>query len=203
MLHTLDDTTSPALLARVRELSNQAAWAEFVGYYNPRLRRWCRRFALAGDLADELCQRIWIELMRRMPSLRYDPSGSFRGWFWFIFRSQALNLMKERRRELAGLVDVGALDEQPSSEDDNDDGSEIRVLALLREGEEIHKTIKPRVKPHRWEAYWRIIVHGEDIAETAALLGMTYAAAYAAAHYVHRMVQAEVQRREDRTTPPE
>jgi RNA polymerase sigma-70 factor (ECF subfamily) len=196
----LDDPTSPSMLARVKTLSNQPAWAEFVRYYDPRLRRWCRRFALDGNLADDLCQRIWIELMRRMPTFRYDPTRSFRGWLWFLFRSRAINLMDERRGELAGLVDAAVLDDRLSWEDDLEDEPDERVLALLREGEAIHENVKGRVKPNRWEAYWRIIVQREAIAETAALLGMTYVAAYRAAHYVDGMVQAEVRRRKDGTT---
>jgi RNA polymerase sigma-70 factor, ECF subfamily len=200
MPQTLDDPTRASLLARVKTLSNQPAWAEFVRYYEPRLRRWCRRFALDADLGDEVCQRIWIELMRRMPTYRYDPTGSFRGWLWYMFRSRAINLMNERRGDLAGLGDAGALDYRLSSEDDLDDEPDERVLAMLREGEQIHKKVRNRVKPNRWEAYWRIIVRHEDITETAALLGMTYAAAYRAAHYVDGMVQAEVERRKNGTT---
>jgi RNA polymerase sigma factor (sigma-70 family) len=200
MPQTLDDSTSASLLARVKTLSNQSAWAEFVRYYDPRLRRWCRRFALDGDLADELCHRIWIELMRRMPTFRYDSTGSFRGWLWMLFRSRAINLVNERQEELTGLVDSRTLDEWISSEDELDDEPDERVLAMLREGEQIHNKVRNRVKPNRWEAYWRIIVQHEDITETAALLGMTYAAAYRGAHYVDGMVQAEVQRRKNGTT---
>ena len=200
MLQTHDDPTSSSLLARVRSLSNQPAWAEFVRYYDPRLRRWCRRFALDGDLADELCHRIWIALMRIMPTFRYDTTGSFRGWLWRLLRWRAINLIEERKRELARLIDATAFDDRHGLEDDLDDEPDERMLALLREGEDIHRKVKGRVKPNRWEAYWRIIVQRDDIKETAALLGMTYAAAYRAAHYVDGMVQAEVRRRKDGTT---
>ena len=39
------------------------------------------------------CQRMLVELMRRMVDYRYDPTGSFRGWLWRLFRFRALNLM--------------------------------------------------------------------------------------------------------------
>ena len=70
-----DDSTSSSLLARVASLSNHPAWAEFVRYYEPRFRRWCRRFDFDATQADELCQTIWIELMRRLPTFRYDPGS--------------------------------------------------------------------------------------------------------------------------------
>ncbi len=59
-----DETkTSPNLLDRVRDWRDHPAWAEFFERYDPMLHRWCGRFALDGDAADELCQRIWVELM--------------------------------------------------------------------------------------------------------------------------------------------
>jgi RNA polymerase sigma-70 factor, ECF subfamily len=200
MLQVNDDKTRSSLLARVASLSNQPAWEEFVQYYDPRLRRWCSRFALDADLADELCQRIWIELMRRMPTYRYDPTGSFRGWLWFLFRSRALNFIKERTGDLAGLVDPHVLDGRVSAADECDDEPDQRVLALLREAERIHENVRRRVKPRRWEAYWRIIVQRDDVGETAADLGMSYAAAFAAGRYVDGMVQIEGRRRKDGTT---
>jgi RNA polymerase sigma factor (sigma-70 family) len=194
------DTTSASLLARVASLANQPAWAEFIEYYNPRLRRWCGLFSLNGELADELCQRIWIELMRRMPSYRYDPGKSFRGWLWFLFRSRAINLLKERNRELADLADSMVLDLYVSGADPVDDEPDGRMLLLLQLGEEIHETVRDRVNARRWEAYWRIVIEGEDVGETATKLGMSYAAAYAAARNVDGMVRAEGRRRLDRTT---
>jgi RNA polymerase sigma-70 factor, ECF subfamily len=194
MQQTHGDTTSPTLLARVASLSNQPAWAEFVRYYNPLLQRWCHLFSLDSDLADELCQRIWIELVRKMPSYRYDPSGSFRGWLWILFRFRALDLIKERRGEVASLVDASLLHSQASPADRHDEPDE-RVLMLLSEAEAIHQTVRQRVKPRRWEAYWRIVIQREDIGATAAALEMNYAAAYAAARYVDGMVRTEGRRR--------
>jgi DNA-directed RNA polymerase specialized sigma24 family protein len=130
-----------------------------------------------------------------MPSYRYDPGGSFRGWLWILLRFRALNLIKERRGEVAGLVDASVLQSQVWPANGADDEPDEGVHMLLREAEMIHQTVRQRVKPRRWEAYWRIIVEGEDIGATAAALEMNYAAAYAAARYVDGMVRAEGRRR--------
>ncbi len=196
-----DYSTRSSLLARVANLSNQTAWVEFVRYYDPLLRQWCRRFALNADLADELCQRMWIELSRRMPSYRYDPAGSFRGWLWFLFRHRALNLLKQRRGEVACLIDATLFDGEAFVRDDGDDEPDERILALIREGAQIHENVRRRVKPGRWEADRRIIVQREDVTNTAADLGISYAAAYAAARYVDGMVRAQGRGREDEATP--
>ncbi len=191
------DPTRPSLLRSVANLGNQHSWAEFFGCYDPLLRRWCHRFRLDPEMADELCQRMWIELMRRMPSYRYDPGDSFRGWLWFLFRRRALTLVKERQAELACLVDATIMDAPYPYDDDEPDTG---WLWLLREAEEVQAKVKGRVKPGRWEAFWRIIVLGEDIGQTAAALGVTYAAAYAAARHVNKMLRDEGRRRESGTT---
>ncbi len=89
--------TNPTLLDRVRDWRNHRAWAEFHDRYDPLLHRWCSRFSFDADTADELCQRIWVELMARMRSFRYDPSRGFRRWLWRLFHSRAIDLLRSRR----------------------------------------------------------------------------------------------------------
>ena len=129
MNHAEADDTPTSLLRRVADLLNHSAWVEFVGYCEPRLRRWCRCYLLDPDLADELCQRIRIELMRTMPSYRHDPRGSFRAWLWQMFRFRAINLINERRREVAELADSAVLEGAPSAVDDETDPRLVRWLA--------------------------------------------------------------------------
>ncbi len=189
------DSTDTSLLRGVASLEDQVAWTKFVKKYEPVLRRWCHRYRLDSDLADELCQRMWVELMRRMPSLQFDPAGSFRGWLWGLFRFRVLNLLRERNAEVGMFVDVSLIDVHCREVDETDDEYDELVLSLLSEAEDIHARVKARVKPDRWEAYWRIVILGEDIGETAALLGMKYGSAYAAARYVDKMVREEIRRR--------
>jgi DNA-directed RNA polymerase specialized sigma24 family protein len=136
-----------------------------------------------------------VELMRRMIDYRYDPTGSFRGWLWRLFRFRALNLIKERREELAHLVDLAFLDRLAPPYDPVDDEPDERFLARLREAEAIHRAVERRVKPARWQAYLKIAIFGERIGDVAAELGMKYGSAYAAAQYVEGMVREEASKR--------
>jgi hypothetical protein len=58
-------TTSPALLNRLVDWRDDAAWREFVERYRPLIQVWCRRMRLDADTTEELCQRIWINLAHR------------------------------------------------------------------------------------------------------------------------------------------
>jgi Sigma-70 region 2 len=88
------DQTNPTLLGQVRECDDHPAWKELFDRYNPLLCVWCHGFALERD---ELCQRIRIKLMTRMPTFRYDPGRGFRRWLRRLFRSRAIDLMRARR----------------------------------------------------------------------------------------------------------
>src|SRR5262249_9733988 len=92
-----DARTSASLLDRVRDWGDHPAWVDFHERYNPLLHRWCGRFSLDAETSDELCQRIWVELMARMQTFRYDPSRGFRRWLWRLFRSRAIDLLRQRR----------------------------------------------------------------------------------------------------------
>src|SRR5262245_57658933 len=91
------DKTSSTLLDRVRDWRDHPAWVEFHERYDSLLHRWCSRLSLDADTSDELCQRIWVELMARMRTFRYDPSRGFRRWLWRLFQSRAIDLLRNRR----------------------------------------------------------------------------------------------------------
>src|SRR4051794_31702029 len=90
------DATDPKLLEKLAALRDDAAWGEFFRRYDPLVRRWCSAYGLDEPTVDELRQRIWVELVRRMPSYQYDPGGSFRGWLRRLCHHRAVDLHRER-----------------------------------------------------------------------------------------------------------
>lgn len=193
-----DDTkTSPNLLDRVRDWGDHPAWASFYGRYNPMLRRWCGRFALDADASDELCQRIWVELMARMRTFRYDPSRGFRKWLWRLFRSRAIDLLRQRRAQLSlSCEDVppdGLPDREPAEGGEPEAPSASPVLVLL--AEEAQAAVRDRVGAETWRAYWIVAIEDRPIREAAETLDKSYTAIYTGYKRVDRMLRAEGERR--------
>ena len=60
------------------------------------------------------------------------------------------------------------------------------------------KSGRGRCKPVRWEVFWRVVIEGEPLSETAAALGLKYATAYAAARHVAKLLREEGRRRSAR-----
>src|SRR5438876_213264 len=85
------EQTLLTLLNRIRDWRDHPAWIAFFQRHQPMLRGWCRRFDLDSDESDELCQRVWVELMSRLRTFQYDPSLRFHGWLWRLFRSRAID----------------------------------------------------------------------------------------------------------------
>ncbi len=59
-------TTNPALLNRLGDWRDREACVDFVTRYDPVIRLSCRRYRLDADTTEELCQRVCVDLARRM-----------------------------------------------------------------------------------------------------------------------------------------
>ncbi len=177
--------TSTTLLDRIRDWRDHPAWSDFYERYDPLLHRWCGRFALDADTADELCQRVWMELMTRMRTFRYDPSRGFRRWLWRLLRSLGREAPEDSTWRLSGCdVVEGRESEGPGPS-----------LVLIMLAEEAQAAVRARVDADTWRAYWIVAIEDRPIREAAECLGKSYTAIYTGYKRVDRMLRAEGERR--------
>lgn len=193
--------TNPELLRRVADWRDDPAWREFYDRYAPFVAARCSVYGLDPDSVDELCQRVWVELARRMPTFQYDPGGSFRGWLRRLCHHRAVDLLRERRgRHLEAIGGAEPIDDRwrrdiGDGETDDDERIAPARLRLLREAMAIQEEVRRGVKPARWEAFWRVVIEGQPIGEAAAALGLKYATVYAGVNHVADRLRAEGMRR--------
>ena len=103
-------TTNPTLLNRLGDWRDHEAWVDFVTRYDPVIRSiFCRRYRLDAESTEELCQRVWIDLARRMRTFHYDPGKTFRGWLRRLCESRAIDLLRKKKADA-----VESLDDQPA-----------------------------------------------------------------------------------------
>ena len=212
MARVMVGSTDPLLLKRVAALWDNPAWGEFFERYAPLVRAWCSAYCLDAAAVDELCQRVWVELARRMPSYQYDPGGSFRGWLRRLCRHRAIDLYRERRdRSFLALTDDDLIDERRMAAEHldgepADDGIAPERLVLLQQAQEAQEEVRRQVKPVRWEIFWRVVIEGESMSDTAAALGLKYSTVYAAVNHVARLLREQGRRRTARlglAVPPD
>ena len=103
------NTTSASLLSRLQNYadsansetggssSQQQAWETFVGLYTPLIFHWARKVGLKQADAADLVQEVFAIVFRKLPDLKYDRQGSFRGWL----RTVTMNKFRAQRRKKA------------------------------------------------------------------------------------------------------
>ena len=64
--------------------------------------------------------------------------------------------------------------------DEGDRDSDLFRLFLMDEAEKVQATVKAKVKPSTWDAFWLVAVCDWTVERTAKNLGMTHTAVYAA-----------------------
>jgi RNA polymerase sigma-70 factor, ECF subfamily len=195
--------TDPKLLERVKALHDNPTWKEFFDLYGPFVTNCCLASGLDPASVDELCQRIWVELVRRLPAYQYDPGGSFRGWLNRLCQRRTIDMYRERRDHCLTLLGDDATTDtflMARSRFDLDPADHIQPkrLALLDEAKQIQEKVQRKVKPIRWEIFWRVVIQGEPMPETAAALGLKYSTVYAAVNHVGHLLREEGQRRSAR-----
>ena len=190
-------TTNPTLLNRLGDWRDHEAWVDFVTRYDPVIRLSCRRYRLDAESTEELCQRVWIDLARRMSTYRYDPGRTFRGWLRRLCDSRAIDLLRTKKADF-----VESLEDHPAGSflEDASDGFDALLGAaserplLLRLAEEVQDVVRRRVEERTWQVFWKIAVLGQSVREASEAAGISYYAAFAAQKRVGRMLRADGQR---------
>jgi RNA polymerase sigma-70 factor (ECF subfamily) len=190
-----EPATRSTLLYRLRDLSDQQAWNEFVERYAPKIYGWCRRYRLQEADAADVTQDVLGRMVAAIRRFEYDPArGSFRGWLKTVTSNLIRDLAQSWSRpgrgqggggpaELAqapaALTDLTALLEAEAEQD------------LLREAEE---RVRLRVQAHTWQAYALTAVERQPAAAVARQLNLTVSDVYVAKSRVIKLLRQEVEK---------
>src|SRR5262245_44809599 len=95
--------TSASLLGRLRQGSaDQTAWSEFVKRYAPQLYRWCKRWNLQDEDAQDVAQTVLVKLAEKMRTFEYDPSRRFRAYLKTLVHYALCDFLEARKRPGTG-----------------------------------------------------------------------------------------------------
>jgi RNA polymerase sigma-70 factor (ECF subfamily) len=188
--------TSASLLARLRLApADQAAWAEFVDRYGPKVYGWCRHWRLQEADARDVTQDVLLRLAGKMRGFEYDPARSFRAWLKTLARHALSDYCSARGRagtpggsEVADLLQTVEAREDLVRQLDEEFDREVLEEAVAR--------VRARVTPKTWRVFELTAHEGRSGAEAAAEVGLAVAAVFVARARVQRMLQEEVRRLE-------
>ena len=178
----MEPTTRPSLVLRLRNLDDEAAWAEFVQIYEPLIYRLARAKGLQHADAQDLCQDVFRGVAGAIERWDPDPAkGSFRGWLFRIARNLLVNFLARQPRGGRGTGRTSVqelLEAQPA--DDGHAQAEFAAEFKRRAFRWAAERIKEEFTDSTWRAFWRTGVDGQPVAETAKELGLSPGAVYVA-----------------------
>lgn len=205
-MHSNNPETRKTLLARVRDVTDHAAWQEFVQDYGPLILGWCRRRGLQDADCSEVVQDVLLRLVVAMRDFEYNAGrGKFRGWLRTVTQHAVADFARHHSRPGAGSGDsaVGRLlcsiEDHATIDDLADVLQKQAEIEVLREAE---ARVKLKCKPTHWEV-WRFSVR-EDMqaAEVAEQLGVTVSEVYVQRSRINKLVREEFLRMDRFTIDP-
>ena len=175
-------TTSPTLLSELRRPGARGAWDKFADLYTPLLYYWARGQGLAESDAADLVQEVFLVLVVKLPTFRYEIDGSFRGWLRTVTLNKHRELRRRKRPEPTPDLDdlCPARNEGPFEEREYRLHLVHRMLVLLRDS----------FPPSTWQMFHACAVESRDPREVARERNVSVGTVYAAKSKVlHRLRQ--------------
>jgi RNA polymerase sigma-70 factor (ECF subfamily) len=172
--------TRASLLLRVRDATDDRAWAQFVQIYAPLIYGFARKKGLQDADAADLTQDVLAAVASAIRRLDYDPErGSFRGWLFTAVRHRLQRYRERRGSQMQGSGDTEVLQllaQQPGPEGrlDWDEDYERRLFHWAAE------QVRPVVAASTWQAFWLTAVEGRAPREVARQLDLAVATVYMA-----------------------
>jgi RNA polymerase sigma-70 factor (ECF subfamily) len=94
MTDSTDQLYEQTLVLRC-QTGDEAAFAELVERYQPRLRYYVRKMLRDAHAAEDTLQEVWVDVFRG--AARLADSGAFRAWIYRVARNRAFRLLRKGR----------------------------------------------------------------------------------------------------------
>jgi RNA polymerase sigma factor (sigma-70 family) len=192
--------TRASLLARLKDLDDQASWQRFFDTYWQLINGVALKAGLTEAEAQDVVQEPVISVAKHLPGFRYDPKVcSFKTWMlrltrWRIIDELRKRLPSEQRINISGDDDVTAT----AALDKLTGGKAPELEAVWNE--ESQKTamtmgierVKQRVSPDTFQMFDLYAQRQMPVIEVARLLGTNIAKVYLAKHRVAKLLRETI-----------
>jgi RNA polymerase sigma-70 factor (ECF subfamily) len=184
-------TTSPSLLARLRDPQDEAAWRAFEGRYRDLIRRYCRRRGLQTADAEDVSQLVLISMSRALPGFRYLPErGRFRDYLGRVTQNAIQRHLKSPTRsdlllETSVLEEITTVVEKPLEPDWLDEWTQHHLGLAMR-------AVRATTRPETLAIFARLLA-GETVADVATATGSTVDAVHKVKQRVAERLKLEIE----------
>ena len=102
------DAIYERLLVVRAQSGDDAAFAELVERYSPKLRYFLRKLLSSADGAEDALQDVWLAVLRHLP--RLDAPAALRTWLYRIARDRAFARLRKRKLVQQPLAEAELVD---------------------------------------------------------------------------------------------
>lgn len=170
--HFNNESTRSSVLKAVADTENEAAWRRLFDLYAGFVFSIARAKGLNDADADDIVQTVFIDLVRNLPTFRYDRGkGRFRSYLSGLVHWRVMDKLKagKREAEFKAAVEDDAKAKAAAGGDEAFEEREWQAAAL----EEALRRIKPEVRPEHYAAFVASAVEGQDTEAVTKLYGIS------------------------------
>jgi RNA polymerase sigma-70 factor (ECF subfamily) len=159
---------------------DEAAFAELVGRYQPRLRYYLRKMLRDEAGAEDALQDVWVSVFRALPCL--SDAGAFRAWVYRIARDRAVRELRKVAPRLRPIGEAEPVDERADE-----------TTFLAEDVERIHAALDELSAEHREVLVLRYI---EDMTyeESARVVGCQVGTVRSRLYYAKQALRGALER---------
>jgi RNA polymerase sigma-70 factor (ECF subfamily) len=169
------DATSLSLLQRVRN-RDQQGFHRLMNLYGPLVDGWLRSTGLQDADCHNVSQEVFQKVWRKIDTFRRDrPTDSFRGWLRTITKRKLIDYHRAQKKspQAVGGSDVQQQVQQiaESWADSSDPAQEANEVHTVRQC--ALDLVRGEFEERTWQAFWRVTVNEESVADVACDLGIS------------------------------
>jgi RNA polymerase sigma-70 factor (ECF subfamily) len=164
-LEATADSTSRSLVRCVLA-GDAAAWDRFAAIYVPVVYGWARQTGLQESDARDICQNVFVLLVRNLPKFRHDkPGHSLRAWLRTITKHSVVDWARKRQKQLGDAAPLVEQVEAALAKTDGEASTAADRNLIVRRALEI---VRQDVEPATWQMFWQAQVESLPTEEIAA-----------------------------------
>lgn len=174
-------TTRESLVLRIRDKTNQQAWAEFTEIYQPALYRFARRRGLQHADALDVTQEVLMAVASAVDRYEFDETrGRFRNWLSVIAKNTTINYFDRQRRHPRATGDSRVERLLATEECSESCSAPLRLEFRRRLFRWAAEQVRPTFQEKTWQAFWLTAVENRPLEEVGRELSLSMGAIYAA-----------------------
>lgn len=181
--------TRASLLIRLRDSTDDDAWAEFHDLYAPLLYNYARARGLNHSDAEDIRSECYEALVRQLKDFEYDRGrGSFKAWLRTMVTRRVIDRLRKQREQRADSRVLREL------KDDDSENEEIWSLEWKRQHlRYCVEQVRPLVSDSVWQAFHMLAEKDAPVPAVCAALNMNANQVYKARARMLALIREKMQ----------